>query len=73
MGTGFYIPTGLYCTIHMIIPMGDMADIFNVELQAIYECLRMCYHHLCQDRLCHHQIHIVTDNQAVITQTIYLT
>jgi ribonuclease HI len=73
MGTGFYIPTGLHRPIRMIVPMGDMAKVFDMELRAIYECLQTCYHHLCQDGLCCHQIHIFTDNQAVITQITYLT
>jgi hypothetical protein len=46
MGMGFYIPTGLHHAIRMITPMGDTAEVFDTELQAIYECLRTCYHHL---------------------------
>jgi hypothetical protein len=72
-GVGFYITTGLDYPIHMIVPMGDMAEVFDMELQAIYKCLWMCYHHLCQDGLCCCQIHIFTDNQAAITRTTYLT
>jgi hypothetical protein len=59
---GFYIPTGPYRQIFMIIPMGDIAEVFNAELRVIYEYLQMCYHHLCQDGLCHCQIHIFMDN-----------
>jgi hypothetical protein len=66
-GTGFYITTGLHCPIRMIVPMGDMAEVFDTELRAIYECLWTCYHHLCQDGLHHHRIHIFTDNQVAIT------
>jgi hypothetical protein len=61
MGMGFYIPTDLHHPIHTIIPMGDMAEVFNVELQAIYECLWICYYHRHQDRLCCCQIHIFID------------
>jgi hypothetical protein len=32
MGTGFYIPTGLHHPIHMIVPMGDAAEVFDAEL-----------------------------------------
>jgi hypothetical protein len=49
MGVGFYIPTGLHHPIRTIVPMGDVAEVFDMELRAIYECLRMCYHHLHQD------------------------
>jgi hypothetical protein len=73
MGAGFYIPTGLPHPIRMIIPMGDMAEVFDVELRAIYECLQMCYCYLHQDGLCRCQIHIFIDNQAVITRITYLT
>jgi hypothetical protein len=73
MGAGFYIPTGLHHPIRMIIPMGDMAEVIDVELRAMYEFLRTSYHHLCQGGLCHHQIHIFTYNQAEITRTTYLT
>jgi hypothetical protein len=45
-GMGFYIPTGLHHPIHMIVPMGDAAEVFDAELRAIYKCLRICYHHL---------------------------
>jgi ribonuclease HI len=72
-GAGFYIPTGLHRPIRMIVPMGDVAEVFDVELRAIYECLRTCYHHLCQDGLHRHQIHIFTDNQTAITRTTHLT
>jgi hypothetical protein len=72
-GAGFYIPTGLHHPIHTIVPMGDMAEVFDAELRAIYKCLQMCYHYPQKDRLCRHQIHIFTDNQAVITQTTHLT
>jgi ribonuclease HI len=57
----------------MIIPMGDAAEVFDVELQAIYEYLWMYHHHLRPDRLCHCQLHIFMDNQAAITQTTHLT
>jgi ribonuclease HI len=73
MGVGFYIPTGLHHPIRMIVPMGDMGEVFDAELRAIYECLQTCYHHLCQDGLRRHQIHIFTDNQAAITRTTHLT
>jgi ribonuclease HI len=53
--------------------MGDVAEVFDVELQAIYECLRTCYHHLCWDGLHRRRIHIFTDNQAAITRTTHLT
>jgi ribonuclease HI len=72
-GTGFYIPTGLHHPIRTIVPMGDMAEGFDVKLRAIYECLQMCYHHLHRDGLCCHRIHIFTDNQAAITRITYLT
>jgi ribosomal protein L2 len=62
IGVAFYIPIGIHHPIRTIIPMGDVAEVFNVELRVIYKCLQMCYHHLCQDRLCHHRIHIFTDN-----------
>jgi hypothetical protein len=62
MGMGFYIPTGLHYPIRMIVPMGDVAEVFDIELRAIYECLWMCYHHLYQDGLCYYQIHIFMDN-----------
>jgi hypothetical protein len=39
MGTGFYIPIGLHYPIQMIVPMGDMAEVFDVELRAIYKYL----------------------------------
>jgi ribonuclease HI len=73
MGAGFYILTGLHNPIRTIVPMGDMAEVFDMELRAIYECLRTCYYHLQQDGLRCHRIHIFTDNQAAITQTTYLT
>jgi ribonuclease HI len=72
-GAGFYIPTGLHCSIRTIVPMGDVAEVFDAELHAIYECLRTCYHHLRQDRLRHRRIHIFTDNQAAITRITHLT
>jgi hypothetical protein len=73
MGVGFYIPTGLCYPIRTIIPMGDVAEVFDVELRAIYEYLQMCYCHLCQDGLRRRQIHIFIDNQAAITWTMHLT
>jgi ribonuclease HI len=73
MGTGFYIPIGLHHPIRTIGPMGDVAEVFDAELRAIYECLRMCYHHLCQDGLRRRRIYIFMDNQAAITQTTHLT
>jgi ribonuclease HI len=73
MGAGFYIPTGLHCPIRMIVPMGDVGEVFDVELRAIYEYLRTCYHHLCQDGLRRCRMHIFTDNQAAITRTTHLT
>jgi ribonuclease HI len=73
MGAGFYIPTGLHHPIRTIVPMGDMAEVFDVELQAIYKCLWTGYHHLHQDGLHHRRIHIFTDNQAAITRTTHLT
>jgi hypothetical protein len=53
--------------------MGDAAEVLDAELRAIYECLQTCYHHLQQDGLCRHWIHIFTDNQAAITRTTHLT
>jgi hypothetical protein len=44
-GAGFYIPTGLYHPIRTIVPMGDVAEVFDAELRAIYECLRTWYCH----------------------------
>jgi ribonuclease HI len=73
MGAGFYIPTGLYHPIRTIVPMGDVAEVFDVELRAIYECLRTCYHHLRWDGLRRHRIHIFRDNQAAITWTTHRT
>jgi hypothetical protein len=61
-GAGFYIPTGLHRPIRMIVPMGDMAEVFDVEIRTIYECLQMCYHHLRQDGLRRRRINICTDN-----------
>jgi hypothetical protein len=72
-GAGFYIPTGLHHPIHTFVPMGDVAEVFDAELRAIYEYLRTCYHHLCQDGLRRGWIHIFTDNQAAITRTTHLT
>jgi hypothetical protein len=62
MGTGFYIPTGLHHPIRTIVPMGDVAEVFDAELRAIDECLWTCYHHIRQDGLRRHRIHIFTDN-----------
>jgi ribonuclease HI len=73
MGVGFYIPTGLHHPIRTIVPMGDVAEVFDAELRAIYECLRTCYRHLCQDGLHRRRIHIFMDNQAAITRTTHLT
>jgi ribonuclease HI len=73
MGAGFYIPTGLHHRIRTIIPMGDVAEVFDAELRAIYECLQTCYHHLRWDGLRCHRIHLFTDNQAAITRTTHLT
>jgi ribonuclease HI len=73
MGAGFYIPTGLHHPIRMIVPMGDVAEVFDAELRAIYECLQTCYRHLRQDGLRRRRIHIFTDNQAAITRTTHLT
>jgi hypothetical protein len=73
MGAGLYIPTGLHHPIRTIVPMGDVAEVFDGELRAIYECLQMCYRHLRQDGLRHRRIHILTDNQAAITRTTHLT
>jgi ribonuclease HI len=73
MGAGFYIPTGLHHPIRTIVPMGDVAEVFDAELRAIHECLRTWYCHLCQDGLCRRRIHIFTDNQAAITRTTHLT
>jgi hypothetical protein len=46
----------------MIIPMGDVAEVFDVELRAIYECLQMYYCHLHQDGLRCCWIYIFIDN-----------
>jgi ribonuclease HI len=73
MGAGFYIRTGLHHPIRTIVPMGNAAEVFDAELRAIYECLRTCYCHLCQDGLRRRRIHIFTDNQAAITQATHLT
>jgi hypothetical protein len=54
MGVGFYIPIGLHHPIHTIVPVGDMAEVFDTELRAIYECLWTCYYYLCQDGLHHY-------------------
>jgi hypothetical protein len=35
MGAGFYIPTSLHHPIHMILAMGDVAEVFDAELRAI--------------------------------------
>jgi hypothetical protein len=32
MGAGIYIPTGLHHPIRTIIPMGDAAEVFDMEL-----------------------------------------
>jgi ribonuclease HI len=73
MAVGFYIPRGLHHPMHTIVPIGDMAEVFDAELRAIYECLRTCYYHLCQDGLCRHRIHIFMDNQVAITRTTHVT
>jgi hypothetical protein len=48
--------------------MSNTMEVFDTELQVIYQSLLPCRKHICLHRLCHHRIHIFTDNQAAITR-----
>jgi hypothetical protein len=63
----YTIPTGFPKAINAIIPMGITLEVFDAELQAIYECLLTCRTHAHIHDLHRHHIHIFSDNQATIT------
>jgi ribonuclease HI len=52
--------------------MGETTEVFDAELQAIYDALLTCQTHIRRGRLHRCNIHIFTDNQSAITRAANL-
>jgi hypothetical protein len=45
--TSYYIPYGLLQEVRVVIPMGGTLEVFDAELWAIDECLKICQKYIC--------------------------